>query len=243
VKTLKINNLIGNIIAISFVSLLFVFALTWIIFDFNGSSSALKDSWSIVGSIFGGVTTLAAAYIAYSLYDDWIKPHNLSIETEHKKEILKIIRKIIPIEYKYDRLISYHYMYHDQPNRTIPIEIDQQEVNEFLSNINELLGLLNELYFITKDININNITSNFFNYAQLYHFILNKSESLYQSQNKTDLINFLGTRLEFDYIDIEGKKWTTHTQYAYAFTGLVKVELRKYISENLKLKGNEISAS
>lgn len=85
-KILKINNLIGNIIAISFVSLIFVFALTWIIFDFNGSSSALKDTWSIVGSIFGGVTTLAAAYVAYSLYDDWIKPHNLSIETEHKKK-------------------------------------------------------------------------------------------------------------------------------------------------------------
>ena len=235
---MKINNLIGNIAAISFVSLLFVFALTWIIFDFNGSSSSLKDTWSIVGSIFGGITTLAAAYIAYYLYDDWRKPHNLSIETEHKKEILKIIRKIIPIEHKYDRLISNHFIYRDQPDRTIPIELNQHELNEFVNNINELLGLLNELYFITKDENINNFTSKYFNYAQLYHFILSRSESLYKSENKADLVNFLGTKLEFDYIDIDSKKWNTHTLYAYAFTGLEKVQLRKYISENLKLQEN-----
>lgn len=237
---MKINNLIENIIAISFVSLLFVFALTWIIFDFNNSPSALKDTWSVVGSIFGGVTTLAAAYIAYSLYDDWVKPHNLSIETEHKKEILKIIRKIIPLEQKYNRLISNHLLYPNQPDRTIPIELNQTELTEFINNINELLGLLNELYFITKDKNITNITNQFFNYAQLYGFILSKSEHLYKSENKEDLIKFLRLELKFDYIDLDGEKWTTHTTYGHAFNGLEKVELRKYISENLKLKENKI---
>lgn len=240
---MKKSNLVGNISAISFVSLLFVFVLTWIIFDFNGSSSSLKDTWSIVSSIFSGITTLAAAYVAYYLYDDWSKPHNLSIETEHKKDILKIIRKIIPLEHKYDRLISYHYMYRDQPDRTIPIELNQNEINEFSNNINELLGLLHELYFITKDENINNFTLKYFNYAQLYNFILHKSESLYKSGDNAELVKFLGTKLEFDYIDIEGKKWTTYTQYAYAFTGLEKVGLRKYISENLKLKENESNSN
>ena len=237
-KTLKINNLIGNIIAISFVSLLFVFALTWIIFDFNDSSSALKDTWSIVGSIFGGVTTLAAAYIAYSLYDDWVKPHNLSIETEHKKDTLKIIRKIIPLEQKYYGLISNHLLYPNQPDRTIPIELNQSELTEFINNINELLGLLNELYFITKDENITNFSKHYFSYAQLYGFILSKSEYLYKSGNKEDLLKFLNLTLEFDYIDLDGTKWTTHTSYGFAIRGLEKVELRKYISENLKIKEN-----
>jgi len=243
VKILKINNLIGNIIAISFVSLIFVFALTWIIFDFNGSSSALKDTWSIVGSIFGGVTTLAAAYVAYSLYDDWIKPHNLSIETEHKKDILKIIRKISPLEHKYDRLISNYLLYPDQPDRTIPIEINESDLNEFINYVNELLGLLNELYYITKDENISKITNHFFSYAQLYGFVLSKSEYFYKSGNKEDLLKFLRLKLEFDYIDLDGKKLTTHTSYGYAIRGLEKVQLRKYISENLKLKESKITSN
>jgi len=233
---MKINNLIGNIIAISFVSLLFTFAFTWIIFDFSGSSSSLKDTWSIVSSIFGGVTTLVAAYIAYCLYDDWRKPHNLSIETEHKKEILKIIRKISPIESKYNQLISNHFIYQDQPNRTVPIELDQNELKEFLKNINELLGLLDELYFITQDKNIENLTDRYLNYVQLYNFILIRSEYLYKNESKVDLIEFLRTRLEFKYIDIDGITWTSNTLYAYAFSGLRMIQLRKYISENLKLK-------
>ncbi|MFH4064643.1 hypothetical protein WAI74_11125 [Acinetobacter baumannii] len=233
---MKINNLIGNIIAIYFVSLIFVFALTWIIFDFNGSSSALKDTWSIVGSIFGGVTTLAAAYVAYSLYDDWIKPHNLSIETEHKKEILKVIRKIIPIENKYYSLISNHFIYSDNPEWTMPIELNQNELTEFNNNINELLGLLDELYFITNDKNIDNLKLHYLNYAQLYNFILSRSEFLYKNGDKTELVEFLRTRLKFDYKDVNSEERTNSTLYAYAFKGLERVELRKYISENLKLK-------
>lgn len=88
---MKINNLIGNIAAISFVSLLFVFALTWIIFDFNGSSSSLKDTWSIVGSIFGGITTLAAAYIASRLFNDWKEQHNKQVLASEAKENFKLI--------------------------------------------------------------------------------------------------------------------------------------------------------
>ncbi|EEY78880.1 hypothetical protein HMPREF0012_01749 [Acinetobacter calcoaceticus RUH2202] len=240
---MKTKDLIGNVVAVSFVSLLFIFALTWIIFDFNGSSSSLKDTWSIVGSVFGGITTLAAAYIAYYLYDDWSKPHNLSIETEHKKDILKIIRKILPLEHKYDGLISKYLLYPDQPDRTIPIEINESELNEFINNINELLGLLNELYFITKDENIKNLTSKYFSYAQLYHFILSKSEFFYKNGSKEDLLKFLRLKLDFDFIDLDGQKWTTHTTYGFAIRGLDQVDLRKYISENLKIKENNISSN
>lgn len=233
---MNISKMASTVILATTLATIFLFVI--IFYLYGGGSDALKDALSMTASFFGGITTLAAAYIAYYLYDDWRKPHNLSIETEHKKEILKIIRKIIPIEHKYDRLISNHFIYRDQSDRTIPIELNQHELNEFVNNINELFGLLNELYFITKDENINNLTSKYFNYAQLYHFILSRSESFYKSENKADLVNFLGTKLEFDFIDIDSKKWTTHTLYAYAFTGLEKVQLRKYISENLKLQEN-----
>ncbi|QDJ92665.1 hypothetical protein [Acinetobacter haemolyticus] len=236
---MKRTNLIGNIIAISFLSLLFVFALTWIIFHFNDSSSALKDTWSIIGSIFGGVTTLAAAYIAYILYEDWRKPHNLTIETEHKKEILRVIRKIIPLEDKYYRLISNHFLYQSQPERTMPIELNQNELTELINNINELLGLLDELFFITNDKNLENLKSHYLNYAQLYYYILKKSEHLYKNADRTELVKFLNTKLEFDYIDFKNDEWTTHTRYAFAIQGMSKVNLRKYISKNLKLKEKE----
>lgn len=231
---MKLKNIIENILAISFVTLLFIFALTWIIFNFNDSTSALKDSWTTIGSFFGGVATLVAAYIAYNLYDDWRQPHNLSIETEHKKAILAVIRKIIPIENKYDLLISNHFIYHDQPNRTIPIEIDQVELKELTKSINELLGLLEELYYITKDINLINFKNHYLNFVLLYHLILRKSEELYKNDDKNELIEFLRTQLRFEFIDVDKKEWTGSTLYAYAFVGLKKVGLRKYISENLK---------
>ncbi|AKQ30323.1 hypothetical protein [Acinetobacter baumannii] len=234
---MKIKNLIENVIAISFVSLLFVFALTWVIFNFNDSSSALKDTWSIVGSIFGGITTLAAAYIAYYLYDDWRKPHNINIETDYKKEILKVIRKIIPMENKYHSLISNYHLYPDNPERNLPIQINTNELQEFIHNVNELIGLLDELYYITKDENINNIKSHYLKYAQLYHHILFHAESFYSQNDMTGLHEFLMTKYEFDFINIEdGSTWTGHTIFAFAFQGINQVKIRKYFSENLKLK-------
>lgn len=81
-RSMKLNNLISNIAAITFISLLFIFALTWIIFDFNDSSSALKDTWSIIGSVFGGFATLVAAYIASQLFNDWKEQHNKQVKND-----------------------------------------------------------------------------------------------------------------------------------------------------------------
>lgn len=231
---MKIKNLINNVLAISFVGLLFLFSFTWIVFNFNGSTSTLKDTWSIVSSIFSGTTTLIASYIAYSLYEDWRKPQNFNIEVEQKKEILRIIRKIIPLENKYDRLISNHFIYREQPERTIAIEINEIELTSFINAINELLGLMDELFYITKDQNIEKLKNYYLNYAQLYPYILIHSEFLYKAEEKQKLLEFLGTRLEFDYIDSNGIQWSATTLYAYAFNGISKVEMRKYISETLK---------
>lgn len=68
---MSLKNLVSNTIATCILILLFLIAFTWIIFDFNQSSSSLKDSFSIVSSLFGGIATLAAAYIASRLFNDW----------------------------------------------------------------------------------------------------------------------------------------------------------------------------
>lgn len=62
---------IKKLLATVFVALIFLLALTWIIFDFQKSSSSLKDSWVIVGSLFGGFATLTAAYVATKLVMNW----------------------------------------------------------------------------------------------------------------------------------------------------------------------------
>lgn len=75
----EIKNKILNIFAALFIVTLFFFAFTWIVFDFQesytspkqGLSTSLKDTWSIVSSLFGGIATLAAAYIATKLVANW----------------------------------------------------------------------------------------------------------------------------------------------------------------------------
>lgn len=185
------------ILIVGFFSLL-VFGASYyfVLIDPDSSSYPLKESLSITASFFGGFATLTAAYIASKMYVDWKKPHDLNIETEHKKEILKLIRKIMPIEFKYDQLISSHFLYRDQPQRTMPIDINNEELSELTTYINELLGLLEELFFISKDKNIENMKKHYYNYAQLYTYILSRSNYLYKNESKDNLIDF-GTVLNF----------------------------------------------
>lgn len=79
---MKINSTIKNTIAISLLVYLFLLAFTWIMFDFNKSDTSLKDSLGIVSSMFGGIATIAAAYIAKIIYDGWKIEYNKNIEKE-----------------------------------------------------------------------------------------------------------------------------------------------------------------
>lgn len=239
---MPIKNIVSNTLAICFLLLLFLLTFTWIIFDFNGSSESLKESWSVVSSLFGGITTLAAAYIAYGLYDDWRTPHNFNIETEHKKEILKVIRKILPLEYKYNRLISNHFVYPNNPEMTMPIDISKDDLTELTGYLNELLGLLDELFFITKNERVIQIKDQYYNYAQLYTYILGRSNYLFQNGEKSELVEFLRTHLTFDYINENSQKCNSFTLYAYAFRGLTNVKLQQFISENLKTSSTDSKA-
>lgn len=230
----NIQKTIANTLAITAIAMLFFFALIFILFNFLKVGAPIKDAWETLGSYFGGITTLVTAYVAMKLYDDWRSPHNLNIETEHKKDILKIIRKIQPLEYRYNRLLSNHFIYKCSPERTIAVNIKSDELTQLTEYINELLALLDELYLITKDEKIKNLLSHYYNYAQLYTFILGKANSLYEKEDKAEFIEFLRTSLTFDFVDIENQKSKSSLLYAYAFSGIEKSKMRKYISENLK---------
>lgn len=232
---MDIKSTVLKLFALSFTGLLFIFAFTWIIFDFQKSPNSLKDTWTIISSLFSGIATLVAAYIAALLYSDWKDPHNITIETQHKKEILSVIRDLAPMEEIYFRTISNHFIYHDQPNRNIPIKLVKSDTDKFFSHVNNLLSLLEELYFISKDESIKNIREHYFNYAQLYSGILYGAEHYYKDPTEMTLRKFLQTSLEFDYVNKDGQKCTNYTLYAYALKGIRNTELKKHISESLKI--------
>lgn len=85
---MKIKDKILNCFAIAFISLLFLFAFTWIIFYFQSSANSLKDTWTIVSSLFGGIATLTAAYIASLLFSDWRDNYNANIRRTLIEEAL-----------------------------------------------------------------------------------------------------------------------------------------------------------
>ncbi|UUS56246.1 hypothetical protein MST16_08905 [Acinetobacter sp. YH16040_T] len=86
-----IQNKIINIIAITMAISFFCFASSWILFEFKGSSNSLKDTWSIVSSLFSGGAALIAAYIASLLFNDWKEQHNKSILSNEAKIIFRKI--------------------------------------------------------------------------------------------------------------------------------------------------------
>ncbi|OOW10199.1 hypothetical protein MF4642_07555 [Acinetobacter sp. MF4642] len=86
---INIRNFVAKTLAITFIILLFLFAFTWIIFDFQNSSDSIKDTWIIVSSLFSGIATLAAAYIATQLFNDWREQHNKTILANEAKAVFK----------------------------------------------------------------------------------------------------------------------------------------------------------
>lgn len=87
---MKINSLVHNTIAVCLCLLFFIVAFIWIAFHFNDSTSAFKDSLDIGASFFSAIATLAAAYIASTLFNDWREQHNKNIEAQFSKEIMDL---------------------------------------------------------------------------------------------------------------------------------------------------------
>ncbi|TNL58431.1 hypothetical protein [Acinetobacter bereziniae] len=96
---MKTDNLIQNIVAFAILVTLFLIGFTWIIFDFSKSPTSLKDSLTIVSTLFGGVATLTAAYIASKLFNDWTEQE----EYYQKKEC---INKVIEISETFNKIIN-----------------------------------------------------------------------------------------------------------------------------------------
>lgn len=226
------QDLAGALVAIFVGCIIFIF----IIVNIPGTK---EIDGALIANVFTGGVTLFAPIAAYYLLSNWKEQHNANIETDYKKEIIQAMRKIQTVERKYGRLLSNYLLYNGDPRFALPIEVDTEEVKEFLVNINHLLNLMTEYYEFSQDEDIKNKREYYFNYAQYYSTILYKANEILKSESsdedkKTEILSLLDTNMEFHYSD-DGKDWKGHTKFGYAIDGLNKTGLTRSIINKLRL--------
>lgn len=132
---MNIKKKIQNTLAIAFIAALFVFAFTWIIFDFQESSNSLKDTWTIVSSLFSGISTLAAAYIASLLFNDWRDAQRFSVA---KDVLVSLIKLKAHIDKNHNKASYYSNSYN------LSKQLSPPEDTFILNRINEAKNCQNE---------------------------------------------------------------------------------------------------
>ncbi len=81
--------IIFSILVTVIITSILILSILFIILFYWGDVNALKDSMSIVSSLFGGLTTLGAAVVAATLFDDWRIIHNKNSLKELALEVHK----------------------------------------------------------------------------------------------------------------------------------------------------------
>lgn len=89
--TKKVSTAISVAIAVSIIIIVFLI----IFFGCLKRPDPIYDSFYILGSYFGGISTLAAAYIASKLFNDWKEEKNFDAKKEYAQSILVGIRDVI----------------------------------------------------------------------------------------------------------------------------------------------------
>lgn len=95
---MKTKDSVQTIILICGISAILIFFLTYQLLLVDTKGHTFKDSLSITGSFFGGIATLAAAYIATLLFNDWKEPY-------HQEKLDECIENIYKVS---SDLLNYH---------------------------------------------------------------------------------------------------------------------------------------
>ena len=90
---MHIKDLIQTVFLIcSVVSIiLFGFIYYLMVGESNASIAQIKDSLTLTASFFGGIATLATAYVAASLFNDWRHQASFELKKEHVNEICYLL--------------------------------------------------------------------------------------------------------------------------------------------------------
>ena len=170
----SIKTSVAKTIAATFVILFFLLAFTWIIFDFQGSSSSLKDSWGVASSLFGGIATLVAAYIASLLFNDWKDQEKYRITSSLALDCLK--------DYLAAKDMLFFYLF--QHVYKTPA-ITYKDLDDFFFQTNHKITTLNEILGRLKRAEIDKeIVDSFYlkNYLEIAKYI-SSTEMLKQYSN------------------------------------------------------------
>lgn len=84
IDNIKISQMVSTVILVTTVFSIISFGLIFHMY-YNAdakNSAALSSSFEAIGGLFGGITTLAAAYIASQFFNDWKIQHNKTMEVQ-----------------------------------------------------------------------------------------------------------------------------------------------------------------
>lgn len=149
---------ITKTLAITTVGILFFFSLTFILLNFiedykTPKIDVLKDAWDVLGSFFGGITTLVAAYIATQLFNDWRVVKQYEIILNYILIIKKQIQElIIFINSNRNNFIKFRLKIKDphlklEEFQSLQLEIAELE-SEIVAKLNLIFLEMNELYYL-----------------------------------------------------------------------------------------------
>jgi hypothetical protein len=209
---------------------------------FTNEFKEFQDYATLYIALLAFGATMFAGLAVFLVFNDWKEQHNTSIETEYKKEILKIARKIRPIENKYQRMFTDYHLYKGNPEFSLPIKIDMDDASALVDNANELLGLLNELYLASNDIKYKDFREKYFKHANLYpkilaniNYIMMNDDPLYTNKNE-DILKILGTNFHYEHKSDSGIISDHWSKYATCFNAIDNLEIIIYIVNQLKVK-------
>lgn len=199
----------------------------------------IKDYATVYISLLSFLGTIYAASLVIYAYDGWKEQHNTQLETDYKKDILRVTRKIAPLENKYSTILSSYQLYQGDETKTLPISIKIEEVYKLVELSNELICMLQELYLISSDIRFKRLKDHYFQYAQDYPTLLSflhhwiKQEDA--AERKRVILETLEQKIEITYIDINNDDSVDKSINAHLIKGLQQTQIIKFISESLKI--------
>lgn len=146
-----------NPLALSVVGGVSIFAATyilfWVLFLCFDSPNAAREAINVLGSYFGGVATLWAAFIAAYLFNDWRVVKQYEIKLDYVLTIKKQTQELIGfINSNRRNFVKYRFKIKN-PNLTIPdfnvLLNEMHEIeNEVVLRLNLISIEMNELYFL-----------------------------------------------------------------------------------------------
>lgn len=84
-----IENTFGAVLALTITT----FVVVFIAYGCSGVGDRLKETLTITIGFFGGFATLAAAYIAANLFNDWREQHNKQVLADEAKDTFHLFHK------------------------------------------------------------------------------------------------------------------------------------------------------